>query len=167
MKENDAIVNRNKNAEMTRQASQRHSFGGLVVHRVVPPPAKYKGVHFAPNVEVSNRDKTPSPEESDKVPDIPIPTEGLPTRPARAPPTITQGTRGIVVPSSNGSIIIPKTSETVPIVVKDVSDRPPSDNIVSSVTNSRHSRGIEDSLAMARRSSSLTFNKGPSKATGT
>ena len=160
-KENNGTVNRIKGHDMARNSAQRHSFGGLV-----PPPAKYKGVHFAPNVEVSKRDKTPSPEESDKAPDIPIPTEGLPTRPARAPPTITQGTRGIVIPSNNGStIIIPKTSETVPIVVKDVSDRPPSDKIVSSVTNS-NSLGIEDSLAMARRSSSLTFNKGPLKPTG-
>ena len=166
-KENDTAINRAKGPEMARNSAQRHSFGGLVAHRVVPPPAKYKGVHFAPNVEVSKRDKTPSPEESDKAPDIPIPTEGLPTRPARAPPTVTQGTRGIVIPSNNGStIIIPKTSETVPIVVKDVSDRPPSDKIVSSVTNS-NCLGIEDSLAIARRSSSLTFNKGPVKPNGT
>ena len=161
-KENERIVNRLKGSEIARHSTQRHSFGGLV-----PPPAKYKGVHFAPNVEVSKRDKTPSPEESDKAPDIPIPTEGLPTRPARAPPTVTQGTRGIVVPAGNGStIIIPKTSETVPIVVKDVSDRPPSDKIVSSITNS-NSLGIEDSQAIARRSSSLTFNKGPPKTTST
>ena len=154
---------RSKGSEMKGMSSQRHSFGGLIVHRVVPPPAKYKGVHFAPNIEVSKRDKTPSPEKGDKGSEIPIPTEGLPTRPARAPPAISASR---TTSNSGSSIIIPKTSETVPIVVKNVSDRPSSDKIVSSVTNS-NSLGVSDNMTITRRSSSLTFNKGPSKTNGT
>ena len=112
---------KNKNYSTLAHGSQRHSFGGLVVHKVVPPPAKYKAVHFAPNVEVSKRDKTPSPEEADKVPDMPIPTEGLPTRPARAPPKLPKP-RTSSAPTNTASVIIPNTSETVPIVVKNISD---------------------------------------------
>jgi hypothetical protein len=154
---------RSKGSAIKGAASQRHSFGGLIVHRVVPAPAKYKGVHFAPNIEVSKRDKTPSPEKGDKGSEIPIPTEGLPTRPARAPHAISVSRTSS---HSGSSIIIPKTSETVPIVVKNVSDRPSSDKIISSVTN-HNSLGIADNMTMARRSSSLTFNKGPSKTNET
>ena len=155
-----ATGGRNKSSEMMSGTSQRHSFGGLIVHRVVPPPPKYKGVHFAPNVEVSKRDKTPSPEEGDRTSELLIPTEGLPTRPARAPPTLSVSRSA----ANNGSsIIIPKTSETIPIVVKNVSDRPPLDKIVSSVTNSS-SNNVSNNLAITRRSSSLTFNGGLPKA---
>ena len=151
------MCRKKKNYSTLAHGSQRHSFGGLVVHSVVPPPAKYKAVHFAPNVEVSKRDKTPSPEEADKVPDMPIPTEGLPTRPARAPPKLSKRTSS--APTNTASVIIPNTSETVPIVVKNISDRPPLGNIVSSATNSSRSN-LSDNLAITRRSSSLTFNGG-------
>ena len=154
------MCRKKKNYSTLAHGSQRHSFGGLVVHRVVPPPAKYKAVHFAPNVEVSKRDKTPSPEETDKVPDIPIPTEGLPTRPARAPPKL-PNPRTSSAANNTASVIIPNTSETVPIVVKNISDRPPLGNIASSATNSGRSN-LSDNLAITRRSSSLTFNGGGS-----
>lgn len=64
--------------------------------RVLPPPPQYKGVHFAPNVR-NNEDKSS--------PNFVIPTEGLPTRPARGQP-------------SDHMVIISSSSETVPIVVR-------------------------------------------------
>ena len=153
-----------KSSKTASQAPQRHSFGGLIVNRVVPPPAKYKAVHFAPNVEVSKSDNTPSPEDGEKISEIAIPTEGLPTRPARAPPKMSVS-RTAVTANKGSSIIIPKTSETVPIVVKNLSDRPPSDIIQSAATNVSGVLSLSDNFSITRRSSSLTFNGGdPSNA---
>ena len=132
------------------KSAQRHScMSSISQQRVVPPPPQYKGVHFAPNVEVAKRDKTPSPED--------IPTEGLPTGPAKAPPKLT-------IPRSTvnnaSAIVIPKTSETVPIVVKNMSDRPPMDIVGSPICHGGASSNVSSGLSMSRSSSSLTFNGG-------
>ena len=49
--------------------------------RAIPPPSQYKGVHFAPGVEHTTDGRTCS--QTSTTPPLAIPTEGLPTGPAR------------------------------------------------------------------------------------
>ena len=63
---------------------------------ILPPPPQYKGVHFAPGISEGREDCA-------------IPTEGLPTRPARSEKSEQQ---------QQHLVIIPTSAETVPITVR-------------------------------------------------
>ena len=89
---------------------------------ILPPPPQYKGVHFAPGVAEGSADPPP------------IPTEGLPTRPAAAAPARTLASST----ESGGNIVIIPAAETVPITV-----------------NSQPSAVIKPKM---QTSSSMTFN---------
>ncbi len=102
------------------------------IKSILPPPPQYKGVHFAPGVAEDGAD--------DK--SLPIPTEGLPTRPAGSSGGVSGGGGGGggsgAGGSGNGSggssssnagtsnnnnsnsviVVIPNTAETVPITVR-------------------------------------------------
>lgn len=121
---------------------------------ILPPPPQYKGVHFAPSVQVRtlylylSQNITPhlfsihyTQDDPDSDPVIPPTTEGLPTRPASAHPKTTTTTTTIIIPAS----------ETVPIKIRSktsgevISLKPPS-------TPSGRRGGT------LKTSSSMTFN---------
>ena len=80
----------------------------------IPPPPQYKGVHFAPSVDAADKESSGKPTSP---PPIPIPTEGLPTRPARVPAASSSSISGGGSSGKSSMILIPQ-SETVPITVR-------------------------------------------------
>ena len=90
-----------KNIHSSEEASNRRMCRTLPRNccRTIPPPPQYKGVHFAPGVEQTTGCRVIDSEPPGA---LSIPTEGLPTGPARSAP----------------AAMIVTSSETVPITLR-------------------------------------------------
>ena len=96
----------------------------------IPPPPQYKGVHFAPGVLQRDKKSTSPP---------PIPTEGLPNRPAG------MGPKGAKGRDDNSMVLIPQ-AQTVPITVRGSAPLP--------LLKSRGGQMSAGGMASSQRSSS-------------